>query len=77
MENGTQISVKVSTGAKTEKLEVIGQHQLRVRVQAPPEKGRANKRVAELIAEHYRVPVTKVVLVSGTTYREKQFVITG
>lgn len=69
------IKVKVSAGAKTEKLEEIAPDVFKVRVSAPPEKGKANSRVAELLAKHFEVPMSRVLLVSGETYREKIFCI--
>lgn len=70
------IKVKVSAGAKTEKVEEIESGVFKIRVQESPEKGKANQRVAELLAKHFNVPRTRVFLVSGATYREKVFSIT-
>ena len=69
------IKVKVSAGAKTEKVEEIGPDMFKVRVSAPPEKGKANNRVAELLAEHFKISKTNVILMNGATYREKTFLI--
>jgi uncharacterized protein (TIGR00251 family) len=69
------IKVKVSAGAKTEKVEEIEPSIFKVRVSAPPEKGKANERVAELLAEYFGVSKSKVFLVSGATYRDKVFLI--
>lgn len=69
------IKVKVSAGAKTEKIEEIAPDVFKIRVAAPPEKGKANARVAELLAKHFEVPMSRVLLVSGETYREKVFCI--
>ncbi len=69
------IKVKVSAGAKIEKLEEIAPDVFKVRVSAPPEKGKANARVAELLAEYFKVPMSRVLLVAGQTYREKVFCI--
>lgn len=69
------VIVKVSAGARTEKVEEVAPGQLKVRVQAPPEKGRANKRVMELVANHYGVSVSSVILESGATSRDKRFTI--
>lgn len=69
------IKVKVSAGAKTEKIEEVSPDVFKIRVAAPPEKGKANSRVAELLAKHFEVPMSRVLLVSGETYREKVFCI--
>ena len=65
------IKVKVSAGAKTEKIEEVEYGVFKVRVSEPPEKGKANARVLELVSKYFRVSKTKVFLVSGNTYREK------
>jgi uncharacterized protein (TIGR00251 family) len=38
---------------------------LRVRVAAPPEKGRANEALCEFLANHYKVPRSRVDIISG------------
>ena len=69
------IKVRVSAGAKTENVEEIESGVFKIRVAVAPEKGKANERVAELIAEYYKIPKSKVFLVSGATYKEKVFLI--
>ena len=71
------ILVRVSAGARTEDIEELDHDILKIRVQTPPEKGRANKRVAALIAEYYKIPISKVTLLSGGSYREKRFLLEG
>lgn len=67
------IKVKVSAGAKTDKIEEVAPDFFKIRVQEPPEKGRANNRVVELIAEYFNIPESRVYLISGATFREKIF----
>jgi uncharacterized protein (TIGR00251 family) len=69
------VSVKVSAGAKTEKVEEIEPGVFKIRVGAPPEKGKANQRVAELLAKHFNIPISRVFLKSGAVSREKLFLI--
>jgi uncharacterized protein len=69
------IKVKVSAGAKTEEVQEIEPGVFKVRVSVAPEKGKANQRVAELLAEYFKVPKSRVFLVSGATFREKVFSI--
>jgi len=42
-----------------------------VAVSAPPEKGKANERLIELLAEHFRVAKSRIKIVSGHTSRSK------
>lgn len=38
---------------------------VKVHVTAPPEKGKANQQVCEVLAAHYKVPVRAVHIVTG------------
>lgn len=69
------VKAKVSAGAKTESIVQVDQNVFKIRVQAPPENGKANIRVGEILAEYFNVPKTSVTLVSGTSSREKIFQI--
>lgn len=66
------ILVKVSAGAKTENIVEVAPGVYKVRVIEPPEKGKANERVIELVAEYFKVPRYKVVILSGAGYKEKR-----
>jgi uncharacterized protein (TIGR00251 family) len=50
---------------------------LKLRVQAPPEGGRANEAAARLLAQHLAVPRRAVELVAGAASRHKRFRISG
>jgi len=69
------IKIRVSAGAKTEKVKQMSDGSFKVRVNAPPEKGKANERVIELLAEHFQVSKSKVAILSGQTYREKTVLV--
>ena len=71
------ISVKVSPGSKKDR--VIGKYGegIKVQVSAPPERGKANSAVAQLLAEFFGLPVNQVELVSGPANPRKQFRLTG
>ncbi len=69
------VSVKVSAGARTEHVEETTPHTFKVRVQTAPEKGKATKRVAELLAAYYNMPVSSITLLSGLTSRDKAFTV--
>ena len=58
---------------------IVGRHgdALKVRVAAPPERGRANEAVAAMLADLLRVKPAAVTLVSGETSRQKRFAVTG
>jgi len=50
---------------------------LRVRVNAPPVDGAANRRVAELLAGEFGVPRSRVELLRGAASRDKRVRIRG
>ncbi|HXG11269.1 MAG TPA: DUF167 domain-containing protein [Gemmataceae bacterium] len=50
---------------------------LKVAVTAPPEDGRANQALAEVLREALRVKRSQVELLSGATSRDKRFLIRG
>ena len=72
--DGVTIPVLVVPGAS--RREVVGVYgdRLRVRVTAPPEKGRANKEVAVLLTELFGVSAR---LVKGGSSRRKLFLLAG
>jgi uncharacterized protein (TIGR00251 family) len=74
---GVRIHVWVQPGAK--RTEVVGRHgdALKIRVAAPPEKGRANEAAGAALADLLGVKHADVTLVSGTTSRSKTFEVRG
>ena len=72
--DGITIPVLVVPGAS--RREVVGVHgdRLRVRVTAPPEKGRANEEVAVLLTELFGV---SALLAKGGSSRRKLFLLEG
>ncbi len=70
-----RLTVKVKPNAAKNELKKITEDFYEVKVSVPPEKGKANERVIELLSEYFKVPKSKIVLISGITYREKIFEI--
>jgi uncharacterized protein len=66
-----KIRVKVKPNARENCVNELENDYFEVKVSVPPEKSKANKRVIELIAKHYKIPKSKVTLISGETYHEK------
>jgi len=69
------IKVKAKPRSKKEGVKEISKNYFEVRVNQPPEKGRANERIVELLAEYFDIPKSKVRLVKGETSKEKVFEI--
>ncbi len=74
---GCILPVRAQPGAR--KAGVLGEQagSLKLAVTAPPEDGRANKALTELLREVLGVKRSQVELLSGETSREKRFLIRG
>jgi len=66
-----RIRVKVKPRSKKEGVRELEEGFFEVRVKEPPEGGKANERVRELVAEHLGVPKSKVKIVRGFASKEK------
>ena len=71
------LRVKVVPGASREGVMGWLGDSLKVRVQAPPEKGKANKAVVKLLADVLNVPRASIELVRGETVANKVFAVNG
>jgi uncharacterized protein (TIGR00251 family) len=74
---GCVLPVRAQPGAR--KAGVLGEQggALKVAVTAPPEDGRANKALTELLRELLGLKRSQVELLSGETSRDKKFLIRG
>lgn len=74
---GTIIPVRAQPNAKRNA--VLGERNgaLRLGVAAPPDKGRANAALVDLLAATLKAPRSAVDLLSGETARDKRFLIRG
>jgi uncharacterized protein (TIGR00251 family) len=76
-EAGIILRVRAQPGAR--KAGIVGEHagSLKVAVTAPPEDGRANKALVEVLSEALGLKRAQVELLSGATSREKRFLVHG
>lgn len=65
------ISVHVTANSKEARVTKVGEASFDVRVDAKAADGRANKRLLEILAEHFDVPRSKLSIVRGTKSRDK------
>ncbi len=74
---GVEFAVRATPGSA--KTGVRGLHggALKVAVQAPPEKGKANDAVVEVLAAYLGVPPRAVTVVAGHTSRQKRVQVLG
>ncbi|RLC59990.1 MAG: YggU family protein [Chloroflexi bacterium] len=59
--------------------EVVGLHgeALKIRLTAPPERGKANRALCEFLAERLGVPLSDIEILSGHTSRQKRVRVAG
>lgn len=74
---GCLLSVRAQPGAR--KAGLMGERNgaLKVAITAPPEDGRANQAITELLRDWLGLKRSQVELASGATNRNKQFFIRG
>jgi uncharacterized protein (TIGR00251 family) len=72
-----RVRLRVSPGARRD--ELVGRHGegWKVRVAAPPEGGRANDAVLDLLARELSLPRRSLSIVSGQAAREKVVLMEG
>lgn len=70
-----RIKVKVKPNANKNELKEISPGFFEARVTVPPEKGKANQKVIELLSKYFKVPKSKITLISGIAFKEKVFEI--
>jgi uncharacterized protein len=73
----TLLQVKVSPGASRNEIKSWSSNLLKVRVKAPPEKGKANKELKRFLAKSLGLAQHQIVVRSGETSRIKILAISG
>jgi len=73
----TEIQIKVVPGSSRDELVGWLGDALKVKVSAPPEKGKANKSIIALISKSLGISKNQISIVSGTTSALKTLAITG
>lgn len=77
MRKVAKLRIKVVPGASRSALGGWLGEMLKVRVAAPPEKGKANDAVVKLLAAELQVPASVISIASGKTSQEKTIEIKG
>jgi len=72
---GCVIAVRAQPGARRNAIAGEQNGALKVAVTAPPDKGRANKAIEEVLAVALGLKKSQVELVSGPTSRDKRFLL--
>lgn len=66
-----RIELKVITRAKTEGILKISENSYKIKISSPPEKGKANKRIIELVSRELEIKKNKLRIISGETSNRK------
>lgn len=74
---GVLLPVRAQPGARKSGIQGVHGSALKVAVQAPPEDGRANAALVEVIRDALGLKRSQVELHSGATSREKVFLLRG
>ncbi len=65
------IQVKVKPKSKKEEVKKVSEDTYEVKVNAPPEGGKANERLIEILSKHFKVPKSSIKILRGHTSRNK------
>lgn len=68
-----KIKIKAKPNSRKNEVTKLDTNYYEVKVTVPPEKGRANEKIRELLADYFMVTKSKISLVSGESYKEKIF----
>jgi uncharacterized protein (TIGR00251 family) len=72
---GCVLSVRAQPGARRNAIVGVQGGALKVAVTAPPDKGRANDALVEVLAEALGLKRSHIELISGQTNRHKKFLV--
>ena len=77
VDGALEIHIKVSPGARSNR--IVGPYgdRLKVRVAAPPERGRANQMLCEFLAGVFGLPIASVEIVAGFSSPDKRIRVHG
>ena len=80
--DGARVALKVTPRAAASSVQGVevdgaGQAYLAVRVNAPPEAGKANAALIKLLAKRWRLPQSDLMVISGASARRKVLQIHG
>ena len=65
------IHAKITPNAKKPAIKQINENNFEIRVDAPPEAGRANARLIELLSAHFEIPKSRIRIIKGHKSRAK------
>ena len=73
--NGVRLYLQISTGAKTDKVVGAQADRLKIKIAAPPEKGKANKALCKFLAQELGISKAHIDIIKGKTSPKKDVFI--
>ena len=70
-----KITVWVKPNAKKDNVEKINENEYRAFLKAPPQEGKANEKLIQVLAKYFSVPQSSVFIKQGLKGRKKLVVI--
>lgn len=74
--DGTIINIRLIPRASTNKVVGILDDAVKIRLQAPPIEGKANKALIKFLSKNLKVPASHIRIISGETNRNKRVLVT-
>ena len=73
--DGVVIDVKIIPNSRENKLDSIHDRRLKIRINAAPEDGKANKELVKFLAEIFSCKKSQVKIIRGETAQEKMVLV--
>lgn len=74
---GIRLALKVTPNARRNEITGYKDGVIQIKVAAPPEKGKANKALIDLVAETLGIRKSSITIIKGETSRNKVVLIKG
>ena len=74
-DGGTIINIRLIPRASTNKVVGILDDAVKIRLQAPPIEGKANKALIKFLSKQLKVPASHISIISGETNRNKRILV--
>ena len=75
--DGSVLTIQVIPNANQAEIAGVEGGSLRVRINAVPEKGKANKKLIEFLSKAFKIPKSRIHVLRGDTSRTKHILFQG
>lgn len=78
-QSGKDVILTLHIVPRSSRTEICGEHgnALKIKLQAPPVEGKANKALIEFLSDKLDIPRNSIAILSGDTGRNKRIMISG